>query len=299
MTYYKVLSTTTLLIVAALLMQSCLSDLRTTSVKSEGISEASTTKGKEILEQAWLKQGMNKLKDHQVYSMTGNDNWKGMMGKMGKPWPEAKGEMQFKFAINTFDSQVLFLDGKRKGAIAGLQSWKYYEKEVNETLEFKKTNSKIRFGLSAFQYFVEILDRLKNAPIITYAGETKFKGNDYDLVMVSWDKMEPHREHDQYKAYINKETGTLDFLSYTLRENYLKMPGGLMFYGSMQFGDYRDVEGIKIPFSQKVYINEPKENEDKFAHHLTLTNFSFDGFKKDELYPNKEIKAIGDIKILP
>ena len=39
--------------------------------------------------------------------------------------------------------------------------------------QFRKPNKRIKFGLAAFQYFGEMIDRLRSAPIISYAGEKK------------------------------------------------------------------------------------------------------------------------------
>ena len=216
---------------------------------------------------------------------------------MGKVWPDATIDIRLQYAIGTFDSQVTFHSGKREGAKAGLQSWKYYEQEPGAKLKFADYNKRIAFGLSAYQYFFELLDRLKKAPIISYAGEHTFKGQHYDQVFVSWEKTEPHQQHDQYVLWINRESGMLDFALYTLRENFLKMPGSKAFYGSIQFKDWRPVDGILMPHTQLVYLNSPKEKEHKHLHKLTVSEFTFDNFSLEELYPDPELERIGDDKV--
>jgi hypothetical protein len=47
-----------------------MADLRTKSIKKEGITIENTNKGKAILARAWKKQGFDKIKDHQVYSFS-------------------------------------------------------------------------------------------------------------------------------------------------------------------------------------------------------------------------------------
>ncbi|MDX2246203.1 MAG: DUF6503 family protein [Bacteroidia bacterium] len=274
----------------------CMADMRTTLIKKEGITELHVSKGKTLLEAAWKKHGFDSMAFHQTYSFNGTDTWKGMMGKMGKPWPDAISEIEFKYVIGTFDSQLKFKTGKRKGVLAGLQSWNYYEKEPEGELTFKPYDKRIGFGLSAYQYFLELPGRLKKAPLISYAGEKVFNENHYDLVFVTWEKPEPHMEHDQYLLWINKKTGMLDYAVYSLRDNFLKMPGYKAFYGSIYFSDFVEVEGVLIPHKQTVYLNSPSQNPEKYIHQMIVTDFQFDNFNAQELYPNPEIKSIGDAK---
>ena len=86
-----------LLFVSALFLQSCAADLRTVSIKKEGITDANTQKGKDLLESVWLKQGFDKMEEHDVYSFKGVDDWQGMLGRMGKLWPDLNTQLEFKY----------------------------------------------------------------------------------------------------------------------------------------------------------------------------------------------------------
>ncbi|MEL6851455.1 MAG: hypothetical protein AAFP92_23240, partial [Bacteroidota bacterium] len=218
-----------------ILLQGCMADMRTPNIKKQGISQQEEQKGRALIEAAWTKHGFSNLKHHQTYGFTGDDIWKGMMGKMGKPWPEAESQIGFKYAVGSFDSQATFLNGQRKGLKAGLQSWNYYEQEPGKALAFVETDERIAFGLSAFHYFFELLDRMKSLPIVAYAGEKAFDGKKFDMVFATWEKAEPHMAHDQYVLWINQATGLLEYAVYSLRDNYLKMPGGKSFYGSIHY----------------------------------------------------------------
>jgi hypothetical protein len=88
----------------------------------------------------------------------------------------------------------------------------------------------------------------------------------------------------------------LDYASYTLRDNYLKMPGAGMAYGTMGFNDYRNIDGFQVPFEQNVFMFGPQEDKDNYIHKLTLSSFSFDGFDKAELYPDPSMALLGDSK---
>ena len=285
-----------LLIFSFLFLQSCMADLRTKSIKKEGITIENTKKGKAILERSWKAQGFDKIKNHQVYSFNGKDTWKGMLGRVGKVWPNRKTEMKFKYEVGTFDGQVTFLDGKRKGEISGLQNWNYYEIDDKNQTQFLKPNKRIKFGLAAYQYFTEMIDRLKSAPIISYAGEKKFKGKKYDLVFVTWNTEKPHQAADQYIAWINQETGLMDYTQYTLRESYLKAPGSKAIAGAVEYGDYRNVDGILISFEHTVYGFKIKKKKKKNLHQLIISDFQFDDFDGEELRLDKNIVKGGDFK---
>ena len=88
-----------------------MADMRTPFIKKNTITVENENKGGIILENAWKIQGFDELANHKVYSLHGSDTWKGMMGK---PWPDNKSELEFKFEIGTFNSQISFQDGKRK-----------------------------------------------------------------------------------------------------------------------------------------------------------------------------------------
>ena len=274
-------------------------DLRTKDFKKTGLEEAQMAKGKALLESAWQAQGMDNMVNHTTYAVQAEDHWKGLMGRMGKVWPEARSALSLKYAINTFDSQVTFLDGKEEGLTAGLQSWQYYEQEKGAAIDFKdKPNPKIRFGLSAFHYFFEFADRLKKAPIITAMDEKERDGVVYDRVFITWENLKAHGEHDQYIVWISKNSGLIEYAEFTVRDTFLKVPGYKAFYGSIHFDDFREINGVLIPFEQYIFLNKPKKDT-KYLHKLTISDFAFDTFDVAELRPNPELSKMGDEKVTP
>ncbi|WP_128755300.1 DUF6503 family protein [Aquimarina sediminis] len=296
----KFIKFTGLLCLLSIFFHSCgLLDIRPKMIQKEGITSNNTIKGKKLLEKAWKKQGYDKLKNHNVYSYHANDTWKGLLGKMAQIWPEMDIEMEFKYQIGTFDGQVHFLDGRQKGGFAGLQNWNYYEISKNDTIfkdKNEKGNRKRVFGIAAFQYFTEMIDRLKNAPIISYAGEKKFRNQQYDLVFCTWSKDVPHTEHDQYLAWINKKTGIMDFAQYTIREAYITPPGYKAIGGAVEFTDFKNINGIMIPHQQLIYAIKLRKNKKRNLHKLVISDFKFDDFDAEELRLDKNISKGGDFK---
>ncbi len=291
--------TLSILIVALVvltLFMSQLADIRPTAIRDmkEEDKESLEIKGRHLLASAWKAQGLDSLLNRSTYSVVATDHWQGILGTIGKLWPTAKADLSMDFATGTFTSRVKFLDGPQKGVQAGQQDWNYYTIE-DGSLAFKENlDTKISFGLSAFQYFFELADRLQKAPIVYYAGRQKWEGKIFDLVFVSWNTTQPHQEHDQYLLYLQPETHRIQAASYTVRDNYL--PGGERLYGSILFEDFRHIEGAYIPFLQTIFLNNLKKDKDQYIHQLRVHSFSFDQVPLRALYPDPDLPQLGDAK---
>ena len=281
------------------ILSSCTANLLPSNVKNNPNSTELEEQGKMIMEKTYAAHGSATMDKHEVYQFTATDDWKGMMAGMGKLWPQKNTNMTFKYVPNTFDAQVKFNEGETKGLVAGMQSWQYYEKPTEAVkADFdKEANKRYKFGMAAFQYFTELVGRLSNAEIIRYGGKEEFNDNTYDLVYVTWKQEEVSKEYDQYILYVNEKTSMVDYASYTLRDNYLKMPGTAMIYGTIGYSDYRNIDGFMVPFTQSIFMMGPDKNNENYLHQLVLESFEFDGFDKSELYPNSKIEDIGDNKL--
>ena len=127
-------------------------DLQTVDMKEDGLTSEAAQKGQALLEAAWKAQGMDKLHEHKTYSVTAVDHWKGLMGKMGKVWPESKGTMELRYAVGSFDSQVEFLDGKEEGLLLVCRAGITMRSNQGKKLCSKK-NQTNAFGL-VYQPFI-------------------------------------------------------------------------------------------------------------------------------------------------
>lgn len=86
----------------------------------------------------------------------------------------------------------------------------------------------------------------------------------------------------------------MEFCEFTIHDPFL--PGGSMIPGSIEFTDFKDKQGIQIPFTQYVYIGAPSENQDKNLHRLTVTDFQWDSFEAAELRIDATLEKNGDAK---
>lgn len=267
-------------------------DLRTTEIKDNTQSEAQILLAQNLLAKTVKKHGFDKINQFSTYEIIGNDHWKGLMGKMGNPWGWNKDEIALRFSIGDFDGQVEVLEGKKSGFVAGIQSWDYYEKvDGIYNTEVKDDDKKI-FNLAAIHYFFELPNRLSSkASFVRYAGEDEIRGNRVDKVFVSW-KNEATKDYDHYKLWISKETGLIEAVQFTTRE----APAPKFLKSSIQFEDYKNIDGVFIPFKQSVQLGKPKDNTSKYIHQITIKKFEWDGFPISDIRPFSEIKTVGDDK---
>lgn len=271
-------------------------DLRITDIKNNTQSPEQIELAKTLLNNTLKKQGMDKLNQFSTYEVIGSDYWKGMMGEMGNPWTWNKDEMTMRFSVGDFDGQVEVLEGDKKGFVAGIQSWNYYEKYEEQLTSKVEENTGIIFTLAAYHYFFELGNRLANAPLIRYAGKDQLKGKEMDKIFVSWGN-EVTSAYDHYLLWIGKESGLIEATTFTTRDN--PKPAPVFLYGSLRFDDYRNIDGILIPFKQTAQIMNPKDDIEDYIHQLTISKFAWDNFDASELRPFKELQLFGDDKPIP
>lgn len=272
----------------------CLADLRTADIKNNTQSEQQIQLARNLLNKAIQKQGLDKVHQYATYEVIAEDNWKGMMGEMGNPWGWNKEKMALRFAIGDFDGQVEVLEGEQKGFVAGIQSWDYYEKKGDTFDSDVEDDGGKMFTLAAYHYFFELGTRLANAPFIRYAGEEQLKGKTMDKLFVSWGN-EVTKKYDHYLLWIGKESGLIEATAFTTRDN--PKPAPAFMYGSLRFDDFRNVNGVFIPFKQTAQIMSPKDDMNDFIHQLTIEKFEWDNFEVSKIRPLEGLSEIGDYKL--
>ncbi|MFK7935411.1 MAG: hypothetical protein AB8G22_17990 [Saprospiraceae bacterium] len=136
--------------------------------------------------------------------------------------------------------------------------------------------------------------RLLGADIIRYAGETEFAGKKYDLVYATWGDDAPHKEHDQWLVYINQKTGMTDMTELTINDFFLPMPASMK-GATVQTERTLTSNGSYLPSLVTIQLGKPKKLE-KHVYTFKLTDYQFDNFPIEELYPLEGIPAVGDAK---
>ncbi|MEM8507258.1 MAG: SRPBCC family protein [Bacteroidota bacterium] len=278
------------LLATGLSLQSCkIADLRTLQVNASTPNRE--VRAIRLLDEVIANGNLDKLANAETYSFDATDDWKGIMTLIN-PLPKDNAPMEFRYRPNSFDGQFYYT-GTNKKTVHGVQSFNYYNLMEDKDIKVKK-KKKMTFTIPAIQYFFEMPLRLKNAPILKYAGTKEFEGDIYDLVFATWVTTEPHKEHDQYLLYISQDDRRLKFANYTIRANYVPAPKNM--YGSIRYEALKiNSDGITYPGKMYIQVNGLKKKK-KAAHVLTVDNLRLNEFDVTELYPLKGIAFIGDSK---
>jgi len=279
-----------------LTLSSCqMADVRTPDLKENGIARTDAAKGRALLEESVKAMGYDRFADYETYTVKANFDWT-------LPWsampmnalPGNKGkDIQFTFSTNSFDGTVAYLEGRKQGDLHGIQSFQSYEQKEGKALEFRKDKRR-NWGIATYHYLLEAPWRLLNAPIITYAGEADFEGQKYDLVFCTWETADPHKQHDQWMVYINRETKFIDLSNLTIRDFFMPFPPN-MAEGTVQYGSRKEVNGIFVPETVGIQLLSPKSPE-KYVYQISFWDYEFDKVKLADLYPDPSIQKLGDAK---
>jgi hypothetical protein len=286
----------------ALTLGSGHADLRSEAVLRA--DDASERRGRERLERLAERHGLSAWRSHATMETVAKDVW-----PLGGPWwPEDSQRFRSQALLGTFTSRAELLDGRGEGEVWGLQAFAPYKKKSagGDATFLGEDTPEITFYLPTLQYFNELPFRLLSATVVRDGGSAHHRGKAYDLVFVSWRSPEPQSDLDQYVLWIDRQTGLLAKARYTVRDAVPRMPPlqqkwfRPLVAGTIHFEDYREIEGVQVPFVQTVTLPPPELTRyplsDHFFHRLTLEQAAFDTVSRETLLPDPSLGEPGDRK---
>lgn len=227
-------------------------DIRPAYLQGE-ITEKDYQAGKTLLaEMQAAYGGKDQWLAHQTGTYAQEADWyEDKFGRAG--WDTLPQQFQMTSILGTDDCEFTLLNGKNKGQTWGVTDWNSYQKKEDGTKQFIE-NEKYEHKLIYKNYWFQLPFRISEAPIIAYGGEATAYGKTYDLLYATWGSEAANSQYDQYLMYIDQETRMIEWLQFTLRENFVFVQI------TAQFTDFKKVNGITCPFSQ--YITFGKTGED-------------------------------------
>ena len=273
-------------------------NLRTDAMAGQS-DQALEERGRALLDESVRAMGLDKLMATKTYSMTTNFDWStgwSMMPMNALPGNKNK-DLRFRFATNSFDGQLEWLEGPRTGEIRGVQSFVAYEREAAEAPATEIGSNRYPWGLTAYHYIMESPARiLQSAPIIRYAGQREFDGVNYDLVYATWGNGDQRKDYDQYLLYINPTTHFVDLSEITITDFFLPMPNGMK-NATVRYPERVLTSiGAYLPTVNVIQFGKPKEKITKDVYTFTYRDFAFDNFDAEALYPLEGLERYGDSK---
>jgi len=259
------------------------SDLRT----DEAIFSPNKKNARVLLQKMGQAHGIENWKDLETYSVEFRDEFYGVFGEMGNPFPMDTAEFMLTYIPNTYDGKLEYLNGPFMTQTWGIQSWKTYRSNLSQGLKFEE-NAEMKFWIPTYQYFIEFPMRIQTADTVAYAGEKKINEIDCEGIIASWNTITPQRDVDQYLIWINKETHQIVKLEYTIRDqyNFLK--------GAVSFLDYQNFNGMLIPTNMPVESNLVNG---EVLHKMEILDILKNPITQRELRPNQALKILGDEKL--
>lgn len=224
------------------------SDLRPAAVKN-GISPEQFQKGKELLiEMQNAYGGKEEWLAKKKGSYEQIADWYGRWYIGG--WDTLPQHFQMTSILGTDDCEMTLLNGSNSGQRWGVEGWKTYFVNNQGEKQFK-LHEQYKHKLIYKNYWFQFPFRIDEAPIIAYAGEAILEGKTYHLIYATWGSETPNANYDQYVLYLDKETKHIEWLNFTVREQFKS------FKLAAQFTNLKNVDGILCPFSQYLFIGNP------------------------------------------
>lgn len=240
-----------------------LADLRPPSITIEPQPDREA-RGRALLQTAWEAVGGDKTMARPAARFRFRDHWQGFLATLFNPWPSGDQEADFVVRTHSFDSRAHLINGPEAGVTWGIddsQGWRLVDGQ-----RAPSDDPKLRFMLPTVHYFMEIAQRLTEAPIARWVGTETIGTETYEVVYATWKTAEAHDGADQYLVYIDPKTGRIAKTKYTVREI------ARFATGTCHLEDYREVDGVMIPHRMTV-TPEPGDDVEAYLHRMTVSDF--------------------------
>lgn len=271
-----------LLVVAGTIGFFHLADLRTEVAKQGGNED----KARALIADMAKAHNIGAWDSISTYRASFDDEFYGLVGKNGNPFPGNKGIFDLEYIPGSFDGRLTFTEGEFKGETWGIQSWKTYTSKNGSAPIFQQHNDAY-FWLPTYQYFIEFPLRIQEATAFSYAGTKVIDGINCEGVIASWNDTSPQKDIDQYLVWLDADSKRIVKLEYTIREMYYFLTGAAYFKEYKQFGD------LMLPTYFPVESNLVS---DGLLHEMRITDFVADPIPVAALRPDGTMTATESAK---
>lgn len=240
-------------------------------------------KGKALLQKMSISHGLKSYQNWETVRVKWSDEFAYLPSLVASPFPEQKYEGSLAFTPGSWDSRLDFSTGALSNVSWGIQSGQTYQRNSPDSELVFEQNKEIEFWLPTYQYFVELPNRISEADVILYAGTKEVDGKVCDGVYASWRSAEVQRDIDQYNLWINRETGLIELVEFTIRD-YTNFA-----VGSVRYLEYKNFDGLKLA----TYMPVKSPPLPGYLHEMRISGFEADGISLRELQPKKELIGKG------
>lgn len=267
-----------LALATALALAGCTRDIRPETLERTGAWEgAGVARGRALLAKAEAAHGGRAaFEAYDVMTVELHDVWTGL-ARLANPWPEAEVRVRMDIARARLTIRAEFLEGDDAGVRWGLAEGRAWTAAPGGAVD-RAPDDDVRFILAALQYLLELPFRIGEAPVIVDAGPETVGGRTYDRVFATWDGPEPSTDHDQYVVYIDRETGRVEKVHFTVRAF------ARFVESTIHYDDFREVGGLLLPHRLRM-TDTPTEPPADAARRLTIERIDLDRVPVTDLAP--------------
>ena len=253
-------------------------DLRPKSVR-DGISAGEESQARALLAAA-AAAGADAFEARSTYEVRLSDDWTGVLSEL---YAIDKQTMTFTAEVGAWSARIAFADGPAAGDTWGIQDMAVYHQPKGGAMDAPTDReisfiSPASFIIPAYKFFYEAPWQLRTATVVAPAGEVDVDGQLHDRVFATWNKPEGHRGADQYLVDINRDTGRIERLTFTLRDF------GPSAVGGATFADFVEVDGVTVPGTVQLFGVMPGLGWIPL-HRMSFEQPTFDGVTAESLRP--------------
>ncbi len=221
-----------------------------------GISDARAVEGRAILERLAATHGRDALREHTRLELTLVDTWGGVVGTLADPFDASPQHMDVALDTRAWTASFVLANGPDRGTEWGMKDLALYRRPPGGALESPPAEALDAFIGADFlvptlRYFLVLPVEIANAEFVAALDPTTEGEHTYDRVFVTWGSLEAHTADDQYLLWIDRATGRLDRVEYTVRE-MMRSARGLARYGG-----YEEVDGALVPREIRLFAVLP------------------------------------------
>ncbi len=256
----------TFLLLLAFVSGCGLADLRNDILKSQEIPEEIQSRAREILKNPIhpdLDPSLwNETRSIQVFLV---DYWNSGFVRFFTPVPEKVQAMKVNLSFHRNIVHIQFTDGKQRGRIFGVEEGEPYTYNSRDGRIFTK-DSDIQNYAESLRLYILFPFQVHSYKNVAYLGEMNIGNQEYHEIFATNGNWEVSDEFDQYKVYIKKDSGEIEFVQFTYRDVF-------SFYkGILHYEDYTLYNGRLIPM--KIGIKSDFMDE-KYIHQLQIGSIKY------------------------
>lgn len=210
----------------------------------------------------------------ETYNVDFGEESFGFLGKKSSPFKELNMQFSLSYVPKTEIGLVRILSGKEQGKVWGVQNSDTYQ--VIDGQIVPTINNEYRFSINAFQYFIELPNRITEATVLDYLGTQIIDGIMTEGIILSWNTLDTQKGIDQYAIWLDSNTKQIVKVDYTIREKFKFVKG------EAYYKDYKEFYGFLLPT-----VIESKSNIKKngYLHIKKIYGFTPNVLTIDYLQP--------------